>query len=480
MQPVFMAASEITFTETDEGFFVEGFLISDKINANGWMVTREANQKDGHEWKGRPDIFFIKDGRLDHTTGNSFEASMEAQEPFRKGTMQKILGLDIGRRLTSISKIEDPDIIRRIKNKEIKWTSPAVFPRSLEDVEIVPTGPNSHIHILHRYRPLHRAFVDEPAYGRGETQLGLTCEGNSKECLVKLEQLKAGIGDDEVNPLRTIPLKVSRCSETNNLIVELKAGAEADCVSRILSEKLGPGEEPTDQDLAIAFSECRKQKSSKANSSLKPESRYGKQMGNEEITRKEMDALKSQMNDISEDVKKALKAQTETEEEKEKARKAQEEEDKKNGKGGTQDTPDPRAKRGKHGQDNETEKEKEARIAQEEDEEKKAQEEEEKKMTARIASELSVKIPLVEKYVAAKTAQKTLDEKASTELREKMLKASVEEIKEKLDDIESFVGISEQSSESKIGYMGTTDFVANAELENKSTEELLKEAEIDV
>lgn len=478
MQPIYMAASKIKFTETDEGFLVEGFLISNKLNANGWMVTREANKIDGHEWKGQPDIYFIKNGRPDHTTGDSYEASIEAQEPFRKGTMQKILGLDTGTRLSSISKIEDPDIAQRIKNKEIMWTSPAVFPRSLADVEIVPTGLNSHIHILHRYRPLHRAFVDEPAYGRGETQLGLTCEGNTKECLVKLEQLKAGIGDDDVNPLRTIPLKVSRCAETNNLIVELKAGEEADCVSRILSEKLGPGEEPTDQDLAIAFEECRKQKSSKANSSLKPESRYGNQMPDEEITRKEMDALKSQMNDISEDVKKALKAQTETEEEKEKARKAQEEKDKENGKGGREDTPDPRAKRGKHGQENETEKEKEARIAQEEDEEKKAQEEEEKKMTARIASELSVKIPLVEKYVAAKIAQKSLDEKASTELREKMLKASTDEIKEKLDDIESFVGITEQSTESKIGYMGSTDFVANADLENKSTEELLEEAEL--
>ena len=473
MQPVFMAASEITFTETDEGFFVEGFLISDKINQNGWMVTQEANQLDGAEWKGQPDIYFIKDGRPDHTTGDSYEASITAQEPFRKGTMQKILGVDIGKRLISISKIEDPDIIQRIKNKEIKWTSPAVFPRSLKDVEIIPTGPNSHIHILHRYRPLHRAFVDDPAYGKGETQLGLTCEGNTKECLIKLEQLKAGIGDDEVNPLRTIPLKVSKCSETGNLLIELKAGEEADCVSRILSEKLGPGEEPSDQDLAIAFSECRKQQSKKANSSLIHETPDKNQMGNEEVTRKELEDVKAQLKDMSEDVKKALKGQTETKEEKEKARKAQEEKDEKEkqAKKGThrskEDTPDP------------------TQTAQEkEDEEKvrKAQEEEdEKKMTARIASELSVKIPLVEKYVAAKTAQKSLDEKASTELREKMLKASVDEIKEKLDDIESFVGVTEQSTESKIGYMGSTDSVFSgvSELESKSTEELLKEAEID-
>ena len=141
MQPVFVAASEITFKETDEGFLVEGFLISNKLNQNGWMVTREANQKDGHEWKGQPDIVFIKGGRLDHTTGSTFKKSIEAQEPFRKGTMQKVLGLESGTRLSVISKIDDPITIEKIKRKEYQWTSPAVFPRSLADVEIVPTGP---------------------------------------------------------------------------------------------------------------------------------------------------------------------------------------------------------------------------------------------------------------------------------------------------------------------------------------------------
>ena len=30
-----------------------------------------------------------------------------------------------------------------------------------------------------------------------------------------------------------------------------------ECVQQILSKKLGKGEKPSDQDLAIAFSECR-------------------------------------------------------------------------------------------------------------------------------------------------------------------------------------------------------------------------------
>ena len=41
------------------------------------------------------------------------------------------------------------------------------------------------------------------------------------------------------------------------------------CVSSILSKKLGPGEKPTEQDLAIAFSECQEKKASMALQNLK-------------------------------------------------------------------------------------------------------------------------------------------------------------------------------------------------------------------
>lgn len=41
------------------------------------------------------------------------------------------------------------------------------------------------------------------------------------------------------------------------------------CVSGVLSKKLSPGEKPTDQDLAIAFSECREKKASHALQNLK-------------------------------------------------------------------------------------------------------------------------------------------------------------------------------------------------------------------
>jgi hypothetical protein len=45
--------------------------------------------------------------------------------------------------------------------------------------------------------------------------------------------------------------------------------SEQDCVSKILSKKLSPGEKPTDQQLAIAFSECRDKQASMALQNLK-------------------------------------------------------------------------------------------------------------------------------------------------------------------------------------------------------------------
>lgn len=477
-KPIFIAATKFTFKETKEGFFTEAFLINDRLNANNWMVTAEANRLDGQDFVGKPDIVFLNDkGQRDHTTGETLEKSLDAQEPFRKGTMMSVKGTDTGRKLTTVSKVEDKDTQRKIKSHDIQYVSPAIFPRSLEDVEVVQTSPTTHIHIVHRYHALHRAYVDEPAYGTSEATVGLTCEGNSKECLIKLQQVQAGIGDDEIGPLRKIPLIISKCSETGNLIVEYKSSELTDEVSKCLSEKLKPGEDPTDQDLAICFSESReKLKKSKAkvvtlsskNVQIVAKQTTGK-MGNEEETEKRLENLKSQIEKVEEKVKEALKGQTETDEEKKESKKAQEkEEEEKQAKA--------RAK-AKHSQEEEmTEDEKkDAKIAQEKEEEKEAQEKEDE-MTSKIASVLSAKIPLVETYVAAKVAQKGLDQKAASELREKMLKASVEEIQEKLDDIGNYVAVTQKSAnESQIGYFPQGQFSASTgNLDDKTTEELLE------
>ena len=123
-KPIFIAASKFTFKETDEGFFIETFLISNRINANGWMITADANKQDGKTFEGRPDIvFFNEKKQRDHTVGDTLESSLKVQEPFRKGTMLKVLGTDTGKKLTSVDKIDDKDTIGKIKSRSLFCSS---------------------------------------------------------------------------------------------------------------------------------------------------------------------------------------------------------------------------------------------------------------------------------------------------------------------------------------------------------------------
>ena len=351
--PVFLAAQKIKgFEETDEGFLLECFLINDKVNQNDWVVTADANLQDAHTFEGRPDIeFFNENGKRDHTVGKSFEDSIRVQEPFRKGTMRKVIVKQEGKEVTSISLITDKEIIKKIKSKEISYVSPAVFPRSLEDIEIIRTGPDTHVHVLHRYRGLHRAFVDEPAYGNLDAQLGQTCEGNIGDCMIKLEQVQAGIGNMDVEPLREMKIiSVNKCKQTGHTIVEFENTSQVK--EKTKASKLADEDTKKQIDSAVAI-------------------------------------MKAEF-----DKKLESKADIETEDEKT-SRLAQEEEKKKE-----------EAKKSKKG--NETEEEK-ANDEIKKEEAKKAEEDKEEKMTARIAAEISEKLPLIDKFVAAIPTEKTID-----------------------------------------------------------------------
>lgn len=426
--PVFLAAQKIkSFEETDEGFMLECFVINTKTNANDWMVTADANIQDGLTFEGRPDIeFFNEEGKRDHTVGKSFEESLAVQEPFRVGTMKKIRGTETGEKLTSISIITDPDVIRKIKSGEIQFVSPAVFPRSLEDIEIIRTGPRTHVHILHRYRALHRAFVDEPAYETIDATLGPTCEGPIEECMIKLEQVQAGIGDIEIDPLRVRKIvSVSKCKVTGNTIIEFENTSNRE--EKSTSSKL-----PTDEEL------------------------------------KKMD---SRISKIAEEIEEKLKGKADIETEEEKtSRLANEEETKKK--------EEARKSKSKKGNEHDPDKE----TSTDETEEEKAQEEEkEKDMTARIAAEISQKLPLIEKFVAAKTQVSGLDAKAVTALREKLMKASLESIKEKWEDIKDFAAglpVKEIEKDSPIGYGASEAHTGSKKYEDMSTSELEEAAEI--
>ena len=459
IKPIHFAASKFTVIdefEGEKGFFLRGFLINNKMNANGWMVTNQANINDGKDFVGKPDIEFLLDGKRDHTVGDTLQESLKLQEPFRKGTIIKVIDVDgKGTKLEAISKITDPKTIKNIKIGDVMYYSPAIFPRSMADVEIISTGDNSHMHIIHGYHALHRALVDDPAFGKGDAKISQTCEGSPDSCSVKLAQKNAGIGDDEINPLRQVKLiDVKKCSKTGAFTFELEKSEFSSKVTEILSKI----KSPTDKDLVDAFSKARVDVN---NSHIPTQNTNNKNLATEEEREKKIAKLTADVDELMK--------------EKSEAKKAAEEKEKEDAKKGNEDTEKKDSKKG-----NEDEKKKDAKKGNEDETKKNLTAEEEKKkeeeMSARITSEVAKKIPLIEKFVAAKTLVASLDEKAQTELREKMFKSSLEDVQRDWDNIEPFAASlqfeKEQTTQSKYNYGG---YAASTDLDNKSTEELLAE-----
>lgn len=449
LQPVLFTATK--FTVLDEfdgkkGLFLRGFLVNNKMNQNGWMVTNQANIEDGKTFLGRPDIEFFNNGKRDHTVGDTFEESLKIQEPFTKGTILKIIDVDgKGTKLEAISEITDTETKKNIRAGDVLYYSPAIFPRSLRDVEIIPTGPSTHMHIIHRYKGLHRALVDDPAYGKIDAKIGPLCDGTSGECMVKLAQLKAGIGDDEVKPIREEKIiNVKKCDKTGNIIFELKQGQDI-----------------TDEQLDIALSEAKKQlkNSKQVNSNISNYSTSNNKMDTEEEREKEIAKLSAQVDELVEDkketAKKSKKAEVEEEEKKKEEAK----------KGGNEEITEEKKEEGMKG-----------KKGAEEEKDKKIEEQ-----SARIAVlEDEQKIPFIDKYIAAKSQMPGFDEAQIETIKTEMEKASLSDVKLRWEEVEPFVSAlqiskPETKQESKYVYGMGGHSASSTNLDGKTTEELLEE-----
>ncbi len=441
LQALYFATTEFEVLdefEGEQGTFIKSFLINNKLNLNDWEVTEEANRLDGPDFKGMPGIEFFNKGRRDHTVGNSYTQALHLQMPHAKAIIRKVLGTETGEKLTQISRVFDKEIIKKIRNHEIKFVSPAIFPRSIDDVEVIQRPEGGHIHRVHRYLPLHYAFVDEPAYGTDDAKIIDICDG--PDCLIKLEKASAniptdGIGQDEINPLRKIPIiRISKCSKTGKINVTVAGDDElSKLVSECLSKKLGEGQEPTDQELAICFSEAR-EKLNGINSDIEQSKKHGKKMGNVDITEDEkkklearLTALEDEKDDREEDMAKKAKAK------RAKAKRAAENEDNHEedmletavDDDDEEETPAARKKA----------KKAKAKKAVDDEEES----EKEKEQTAKIATLTKiVNMPIIDKYLAARKMIGDDDEKLEL-TKTAMLKASVEDNQSRLDEIQPFL-----------------------------------------
>lgn len=473
LQTLYFAATEFEVLdefEGESGFFIKSFLINNKLNLNDWEVTEEANRLDGPEFKGMPGIEFFNNGRRDHTVGNTYEEALRLQSPHAKAIIRKVIGTETGEKLTQISRIFDDEMITKIRKarKEGKkmFVSPAIFPRSIDDVEIIERPEGGHIHRVHRYLPLHYAFVDEPAY-EGIAAITDICEG--ADCLIKLaKNATDGIGQDDIDPLRTIPIiRVSKCSKTGKINISVAGDDElSKLVSECLSKKLGEGEEPTDQQLAICFSESREKLKSNT-SKIHQSKKHNKKMGNEDITKEEKEKLDARLTALEDTEKKR-----DEEAKKAKQKKANETEDN-HEKDMLEAAED----------DDLTDKEKEEARKKAKKSKKAIDEKEtekEKEQTAKIASLTKIaNTPIVEQYLAARKMIGD-DEDKLDKTKTAMLKASVEDNQAKLDEIKPFLAqlqfnteVEQKSATTKYPYgLGSSQLSGSS---TKSAEEMYEE-----
>jgi len=437
LQVLYFAATEFSVLdefEGEKGTFIKSFLINSKLNLNDWEVTEEANRLDGPDFKGMPGIEFFNKGRRDHTVGSTYAEALRLQTPHAKAIIRKVLGTETGEKLEQISRVFDEKIIKMLKQlkKDGKkmFVSPAIFPRSIEDVEIIETPGGGHIHKVHRYLPLHYAFVDEPAYG-GDAAITDICEG--ADCLIKLSKLSAeGIGQEETDPLREIPIiRVSKCSKTGNVIISIPENKELEkLVSDDLSQKLTPGQEPTDKEIKTSVSEARKKLISNT-SKIQQSKKQDKKLPGDEFTKEDKEKMDARMTALEDKetkreeeaakIKKSNKTKSKTGAENE----DNHEEDLLEAGAENDDEHPPKkenakkSKKAKHGNEELTEKE--------------------KQQDATIKSLTAVaNMPIITEYVAARKMIGDNDEKLE-EIKTAMLAASVEENQSKLDEIKPFL-----------------------------------------
>ena len=177
------------------GTYIKSFLISDIVNLNKWQSIHESHLSNLDMFLGRPGIHYInpENRKRDHTGATTFEKSLQIQELYRAASIIAV-GSDIPTRKNwQVSQMMDDDVAAKIKSKEIKWISSSIWPDE-DAVEIIEKTEGGNVDRVHRYRGLHYAFVDEPAYDV-DAEIKSFCDGTTKQCQIELQKFDASIND---------------------------------------------------------------------------------------------------------------------------------------------------------------------------------------------------------------------------------------------------------------------------------------------
>lgn len=196
--------------EGRKGHFIRTFLINDTINYNGWMTTKDANQRQSRNWRGMPGVVFFKDGKRDHPEYDTKEEALAGQEDYRKATILATRWNAASKSWEEISEIQDDVVWQQILDKEIKYVSPSAWPD-----EVIPGLRNPLV--VTDYTPLHYAFVDDPAFGFAIATVNGTCDGTTKKCIEELGPLVASVGIKIEKIIPDSKQKISQIAKTDSI-----------------------------------------------------------------------------------------------------------------------------------------------------------------------------------------------------------------------------------------------------------------------
>ena len=197
--------------EGKKGYFGKSFLIDEDINLNGWKELKSATSKRLDEWVGKPMILFIQHMQMTHPQYDEYFEGLKKQELYRKGTILKA-GYEDATGNFFVIFSTDRETFLKIKSGEIKYVSPSIWPVKYADDEWPLTVVDG--------RPMHLAFVSEPAYGTQAKVVG-ACNGTGKQCQLELKALKADV-DNNVEHIREIKL-AQRFARIHNRMAVLQS-----------------------------------------------------------------------------------------------------------------------------------------------------------------------------------------------------------------------------------------------------------------
>ena len=234
------------------GNFAKIFLMNDQRNKNEWRATWESIKENAEDFIGKPGIEYTKcvDGKcdLDHTDATTYAQNLTVQETFRVSAIVDIILDENTHTAYAIHEINDDAFAEKLQKQEVKYVSPSIWPKQGQ-YEIIGKKANGALVIdVFSWYALHSAYVNNPAFG-DDAKVVAQCSDHGEACMMRMLTAKE-ITADELDPLKEIlPLLIKHRGRHTFL-------SAPECVQKIIQKKLDDDIDVTEQDLAIAYSEC--------------------------------------------------------------------------------------------------------------------------------------------------------------------------------------------------------------------------------